>query len=69
MDMKEWKDNWGEEGFEDLLKKSDKALDARYSELEDTIENLNSDIDDAKHERMAIEDLWNVDRKKLKKVV
>jgi len=69
MDMKEWKDNWGEEGFEDLLKKSDKALDARYSELEDTIENLNSDIDDAKQERMAIEDLWNVDRKKLKKVV
>lgn len=69
MNLKEWKDNWGEEGFEDLLKKSDKALDKRYDELEDTIENLNSDIDDAKHERMAIEDLWNVDRKKLKKVV
>ena len=69
MDLKEWKDNWGNEGFEDLLKKSDKALDKRYSELEDTIENLNSDIDDAKHERMAIEDLWNVDRKKLRKVI
>lgn len=68
MELNEWKDKWGDD-FEGLLNKSDKSLDKRYDELEDVIENLSSDIDDAKSERMAIEDLWNVDRKKLKKIV